>query len=78
MITMLLFANLREEVGSDQLLIIEKKEIRVHQLKEWLKDSYRLQSLDQVLTAINEEFAIDEDIVKDGDTVAFIPPVSGG
>jgi len=34
--------------------------------------------LDQVLTAINEEFAIDEDIVKDGDTVAFIPPVSGG
>ncbi|CAG9611239.1 Molybdopterin synthase sulfur carrier subunit [Bacillus rhizoplanae] len=78
MITILLFANLREEVGSDQLLIIEKKEIRVHQLKEWLKDSYRLQSLDQVMTAINEEFAIDEDIVKDEDTVAFIPPVSGG
>ncbi|PEZ05491.1 molybdopterin converting factor subunit 1 [Bacillus sp. AFS018417] len=78
MITILLFANLREEIGSDQLLIIEKKEISVHQLKEWLKDSYRLQSLDQVMTAINEEFAIDEDIVKDGDTVAFIPPVSGG
>lgn len=77
MITILLFANLREEVGSDQL-IIEKKEIRVHQLKEWLKDSYRLQSLNQVMTAINEEFAIDEDIVKNGDTVAFIPPVSGG
>ncbi|MDM5154454.1 molybdopterin converting factor subunit 1 [Bacillus sp. DX1.1] len=78
MITILLFANLREEVGSDQLVIIEKQEINVHQLKEWFKDSYRLQSLDQVMTAINEEFAVDEDIVKDGDTVAFIPPVSGG
>lgn len=78
MITILLFANLREEVGSDQLLITEKKEVRVHQLKEWLKESYRLQSLDRVMTAINEEFAVDEDIVKDGDTVAFILPVSGG
>lgn len=78
MITILLFANLREEVGVDQLVIREKQEISVQQLKKWLKDSYHLQSLDQVMTAINEEFAVDEDNVKDGDTVAFIPPVSGG
>lgn len=78
MITILLFANLREEVGSDQLVIIEKQEINVHQLKEWLKDNYHLQSLDKIMVAINEEFVIDEDIVKAGDTVAFIPPVSGG
>ncbi|KFN02278.1 molybdopterin converting factor subunit 1 [Bacillus clarus] len=78
MITILLFTNLREEVGSDQLVIIEKQEMNVHQLKEWLKGNYHLQSLDKVMVAINEEFATDEDIIKAGDTVAFIPPVSGG
>ncbi|MEY8349465.1 molybdopterin converting factor subunit 1 [Bacillus cereus] len=77
MITILLFANLREKVGSDRL-VIEKQEVRVHQLKEWLRDRYHLQALDRVMTAINEEFVIDEDTVLDGDIVAFIPPVSGG
>ena len=37
MITILLFANLREEVGSDRLVISEKQEMTVQQLKEWLK-----------------------------------------
>ncbi|MGH0512742.1 molybdopterin converting factor subunit 1 [Bacillus cereus] len=78
MITILLFANLREEVGSERVVIIEKREMNVHQLKKWLKDSYKLQTLDKVMVAINEEFVTDEDIVKAGDTVAFIPPVSGG
>jgi len=78
MITILLFANLREEVGSERLAIIEKREMNVHQLKKWLKDNHHLQTLDNVMVAINEEFVTDEDIVKAGDTVAFIPPVSGG
>ncbi|QWU44518.1 molybdopterin converting factor subunit 1 [Bacillus sp. NP247] len=78
MITILLFANLREEVGSERLVIIEKREINVQQLKKCLEDNYHLQSLDTVMVAINEEFVTDEDIVKAGDTVAFIPPVSGG
>ncbi|MBJ8055312.1 molybdopterin converting factor subunit 1 [Bacillus cereus] len=78
MITILLFANLREEVGSERLVIIEKREINVQQLKKWLEDNYHLQSLDTVMIAINEEFVTDEEIVKVGDIVAFIPPVSGG
>ncbi|PEQ09077.1 molybdopterin converting factor subunit 1 [Bacillus toyonensis] len=78
MITILLFANLREEVGSDQLIISEKKETTVGQLNEWLKDSYHLQSLDTVMVAINEEFVTNEEMIKAGDIVALIPPVSGG
>ncbi|WP_426951678.1 molybdopterin converting factor subunit 1 [Bacillus mycoides] len=78
MITILLFANLREEVGSERLVIIEKREINVQQLKKCLEDKYQLQMLNKVMVAINEEFVMDEDIVKAGDTVAFIPPVSGG
>ncbi|MGE7880443.1 molybdopterin converting factor subunit 1 [Bacillus sp. NPDC094077] len=78
MITILLFANLREEVGSDRLVFSTKQEMTVQQLKEWLKDSYHLQSLDTVMIAINEEFVTNEEMIKVGDTVALIPPVSGG
>ncbi|MEH7059515.1 molybdopterin converting factor subunit 1 [Bacillus wiedmannii] len=78
MITILLFANLREEVGSDRLVILEKQEMTVQQLKEWLKASCYLQSLDRVMVAVNEEFVTDEEMIKAGDIVALIPPVSGG
>ncbi|PEC23022.1 molybdopterin converting factor subunit 1 [Bacillus cereus] len=78
MITILLFANLREEVGLDRLVILEKQEMNVGQLKDWLKESYHLQSLDTVMVAINEEFVTNEEMIKVGDIVALIPPVSGG
>ncbi|MBE7119011.1 molybdopterin converting factor subunit 1 [Bacillus cereus] len=78
MITILLFANLREEVGSERLVIIEKREMNVQQLKKWMEDKYQLQTIHKVMVAINEEFVTDEDVVQAGDTVAFIPPVSGG
>ncbi|ENQ3113264.1 molybdopterin converting factor subunit 1 [Bacillus sp. GKis3/1] len=78
MITILLFANLREEVGLDRFVISEKEEMTVQQLKEWLKASYGLQSFDKVMVAVNEEFVTNEEMIKTGDIVAFIPPVSGG
>ncbi|EJS77052.1 molybdopterin converting factor subunit 1 [Bacillus cereus] len=78
MITILLFANLREEVGLDRLVILEKQEMNVGQLKDRVKESYHLQSLDTVMVAINEEFVTSEEMIKDGDIVALIPPVSGG
>jgi molybdopterin synthase sulfur carrier subunit len=31
-----------------------------------------------VMVSINEEFATNDDIIHDGETIAFIPPVSGG
>ncbi|ACK58937.1 TPA: molybdopterin converting factor subunit 1 [Bacillus cereus] len=78
MITILLFANLREEVGLDRLVMLEKQEMTVGQLKEWMKESYHLQSLDTVMVAVNEEFVTNADMIQVGDVVAFIPPVSGG
>jgi sulfur-carrier protein len=30
------------------------------------------------MTAINEEFSANDEMIKEGDTIAFIPPVSGG
>ncbi|COE23951.1 molybdopterin converting factor subunit 1 [Bacillus cereus] len=78
MITILLFANLREEVGLDRFVISEKQEMTVQQLKEWLKANYSLQSFDRVMVAVNEEFVTNEEMIRAGDIVAFIPPVSGG
>lgn len=77
MITILLFAHLQEELGKDRLEL-ELEELSVKRLKKLLVDKYNLSKMEQVMTAINEEYALDDDSVKSGDVVAFIPPVSGG
>ncbi|MFJ8261908.1 molybdopterin converting factor subunit 1 [Rummeliibacillus sp. NPDC094406] len=77
MINILLFAQLQEEIGQSQLMM-DASEVTVQQVKEWLEEQYTLTSLQQTITAVNEEFATDETIVTSGDTVAFIPPISGG
>ncbi|MCM3397771.1 molybdopterin converting factor subunit 1 [Oceanobacillus profundus] len=77
MIKILLFAHLQEKAGSDQLTI-DKEQTTIRDLKNILKETYQLIELDQVMTAVNEEYVMDDEIVKAGDTVAFIPPVSGG
>ncbi|QNG61680.1 molybdopterin converting factor subunit 1 [Bacillus sp. PAMC26568] len=78
MITVIFFAGIREEIGLDKLKIVEIENITIHQLKQYLQNKYSLSSLNQVMTAINESFVTDDEIIKDQDTIAFIPPVSGG
>lgn len=77
MINVLLFAQLKDELGKETLSI-EGNGLTVAQLKEKLRNDFQLEGLDSVMTAVNEEFADAETIVADGDTIAFIPPVSGG
>lgn len=77
MINVLLFAQLKDEIGKETISI-EGNGLSVAQLKEKIRAEFRLEGLDTVMTAVNEEFAGDEVIVADGDTIAFIPPVSGG
>ena len=77
MINVLLFAQLKDELGKETLSI-EGNGMSVAQLKEKMKMEFQLGVLETVMTAVNEEFADDETILSDGDTVAFIPPVSGG
>ena len=77
MIKLLLFANLRDQTGKQEINVdIEGKSVK--ELKRVLKESYSFDELDSVMIAINEEFVNDEEIIRKGDVVALIPPVSGG
>ncbi|KAB7670635.1 molybdopterin converting factor subunit 1 [Bacillus sp. B1-b2] len=77
MVNILFFAGVKESTGVERLEI-EYVNQTIADLKTYLQDRYPTLSLDGVMVAINEEFAFDEDVISDHDTVAFIPPVSGG
>jgi sulfur-carrier protein len=77
MIKVLLFAHLKDQAGVENVEINESK-ITVKHLLDHLTHHYPLAKLENVMVAINEEYATEEDVVKSGDTVALIPPVSGG
>lgn len=73
----LFFAHLRDAVG-EEFLRVDAAGKTVGELKTELACNYNLPKLDTVMTAVNEEFAQDDEVIQDGDEVAFIPPVSGG
>lgn len=77
MINILLFAHLQEAIGESKLSV-DMANHTVEQIKEWMETQYPQISLQHVMTAINEEFATETMVVKAGDTIAFIPPISGG
>ncbi|AUJ24966.1 MULTISPECIES: molybdopterin converting factor subunit 1 [Virgibacillus] len=77
MVEVLLFAQLREDIGTDRLQV-EAEEMTIHELKKQLQESYSLSQMETMMTAINEEYVMDSEVIKAGDTIAFIPPVSGG
>ncbi|MFS0864235.1 molybdopterin converting factor subunit 1 [Fredinandcohnia sp. 179-A 10B2 NHS] len=77
MITVLFFAHLQEMAGTERITI-EANEMTISTLKKKLAEEYQLKNLDQIMFAINEEYANEDDAIKAGDIVALIPPVSGG
>lgn len=73
----LFFAHLRDAVG-EEFLSIDASGKTVAELKAELSSKYDLPKMDTVMTAINEEFASNDEVIRSGDEIAFIPPVSGG
>ncbi|MBE9561538.1 MAG: molybdopterin converting factor subunit 1 [Proteobacteria bacterium] len=76
MITIKFFASLREEVGKTEVQIEADKQLTV--AETWNKVCADIPLPTHVLMAINMEYANLNAIVKDGDEVAFFPPVTGG
>ncbi|MEW6502452.1 MAG: molybdopterin converting factor subunit 1 [Chloroflexota bacterium] len=80
MVKVLFFAHLKELSGVEKEWIGLSQPLRVADLKHLLGQRYPLihERLANVLVAINQQYASDEDVIQPGDEVAFFPPVSGG
>ncbi len=80
-ITVLLFATLKDLAGQSRLTLqllpgaatvdtVRRALVALHPQME--------ANLASAIAAVNEEYAFAQDPIKDGDEVAFFPPVSGG
>ncbi|MEC1749157.1 molybdopterin converting factor subunit 1 [Bacillus mojavensis] len=77
MINILLFAGLAEKAGTSTLEI-DMEQATTDDVKAVLKEQYGLESIDTAMIAVNEIYVKENTSVSSGDTVAVIPPVSGG
>ncbi len=79
-ITVLLFASLKDIVGKGQLEIEVDEKCSIEILSKKLYELYpKVESYDSsVRIALNQEIIENDIELKDGDEVAYLPPVSGG
>ncbi len=79
-VTLKLFGSLREAIGEPSRLVELEVGSRVLDLRAWLaKRSALVDQLGGRLAAsVNLEIAEPERVLRDGDEVAFLPPVAGG
>lgn len=79
-ITLLLFGACREAVGTDEMALSLPQTTTVSQAFDQLKTLYpALQAwTTRMLFAINECYVTGDQELTDGDTLAILPPVSGG
>ena len=78
-ITILFFGMATDLVGTTSSTIPLSEEISLEAFKFRLFETYvGLKNLKQFAIAINEEYALENSVVQPGDTIAIIPPVSGG
>lgn len=74
----LYFAEIKEILQTDSETIDINESINVDAFKQNLFERHPSINSKKFQVAVNEEFVQDEDIIQPTDTVALIPPVSGG
>ena len=74
------FASYKEAVGTDELDLDMEDEPNVSQLLEAVKAIHPAigELLEPLIVSVNKEYAAFDKVLKDGDGVALLPPVSGG
>lgn len=73
----LLFAGLQEKAGQAEVEL-DAVNKSIAEVKALLKENYQMEEIDTSMVAVNEEYTNGDFVVQEGDTIAFIPPVSGG
>jgi molybdopterin converting factor subunit 1 len=78
-VNVLLFGISTDLVGTSSLVFELDQRANVQDFKNRLQAHYpALSELNSYAIAVNESYASDETLLKENDTVAIIPPVSGG
>lgn len=82
-VRILFFASLRDELGESRIVEVAEAlpgEATVASLREAVAAlSPAVDRLGRrLLVAVNERYATDADLVRPGDSVAFLPPLAGG
>ncbi|MGA9270542.1 MAG: molybdopterin converting factor subunit 1 [Lutimonas sp.] len=76
---LLFFGVSRDQTNKDEENLVIEGELTAGELKSILKDKYpKLEDIQSFAIAVNESYADDSLTLKEGDTIAIIPPVSGG
>ncbi len=82
MITVLFFAQLRENLACDQLIIEPEQSLTVKVLRKQLIEQHPdwedALLNEAILVAVNQEIAAFNTLLHSGDEVAFFLPVTGG
>ncbi|MEZ7978338.1 MAG: molybdenum cofactor biosynthesis protein MoaE [Myxococcota bacterium] len=79
-INLLLFGSVREAAGTSKLEVELADGASVADLRIWLAERNPVVEKlgDRLAASINTEMAQADDVLEDGDEVAFLPPVAGG
>lgn len=79
-VRLLLFAVLQDIVGSSEISLQLRPGTSALEVWQTLREKHPqlLPFPAPPMTAINESYASPETVLRDGDELAFIPPVSGG
>jgi molybdopterin synthase sulfur carrier subunit len=79
MVTIKFFASLREEMGKKMEEVLIHEGSTVEEVLEVIKEAYpRLRKRRNLVIAVNGIRSGLEQVLKEGDIVALLPPVSGG
>jgi molybdopterin converting factor subunit 1 len=77
-VTVLYFGVLKDLMGQRSVVMEVAEGASVGELLALHRVDGRAGVWDSIAVAVNQEYARSEDLLKDGDEVALLPPVSGG
>lgn len=80
LVSVQLFAAARDRIGRSSIQVEVGEGATVHELRCRLSEDYQQLSdiVPRAMVAVNTEYARDDQLLRAGNEVALIPPVSGG
>ena len=73
------FGVSRDQTSKDEENLALRDNLTAADFKKKLMEMYpKLEDIQSFALAVNESYADDSLLLRDGDTIAIIPPVSGG